>query len=76
MMVNLLAQQNLPADVPAFLRNGHARDVMEWMGPEPDRWKQRDAEPELVAEQSPDHFLDYEWAILERRSARRGRRGA
>src|SRR6185437_9830258 len=47
MMVNLLAQQNLPADVPAFLRNGHARDVIEWMGPEPDRWKQRDAEPEL-----------------------------
>jgi hypothetical protein len=36
---------------------------MEWMGPEPDRWKQRDAEPELVATQSPDHFLDYEWAI-------------
>ena len=64
MMVNLLAQQNLPADVPAFLRNGHARDVIEWMGPEPDRWKQRDAEPELVATQSPDHFLDMEWAIL------------
>ena len=63
MMVNLLAQQNLPAEVPAFLRNGHARDVIEWMGPEPDRWKQRDAEPELVAVQSPDHFLDYEWAI-------------
>ena len=63
MMVNLLAQQNLPGDVPAFLRNGHARDVVEWMGPEPDRWKQRDAEPELVATQSPDHFLDYEWAI-------------
>ena len=39
-------------------------DVIEWMGPEPDRWKQRDAEPELVATQSPDHFLDYEWAIL------------
>ena len=64
MMVNLLAQQNLPADVPAFMRNGNARDVIEWMGPEPDRWKQRDAEPELVATQSPDHFLDYEWAIL------------
>jgi len=63
MMVNRLAQQNLPADVPAFLRNGHAGDVIEWMGPEPDRWKQRDAEPELVAVQSPDHFLDYEWAI-------------
>ena len=63
MMVNLLAQQNLPAEVPAFLRNGHARDVIEWLWPEPDRWKQRDAEPELVATQSPDHFLDYEWAI-------------
>jgi S1/P1 Nuclease len=63
MMINLLAQQNLPADVPAFLRNGNAQDVIEWMGPEPDRWRQRDAEPELVAEQAPDHFLDYEWAI-------------
>lgn len=64
MMVNLLAQQNLPPDLPAFLRNGNAGDVIEWMGPEPDRWKQRDAEPELVATQSPDHFLTYESAIL------------
>ena len=63
MMVNLLATQNLPADVPAFLRNGNAQDVMQWMGPEPDRWKHRDAEPELEAEQSPDHFLNYESAI-------------
>jgi hypothetical protein len=63
MMINRLAAANLPADVPAFLRNGNALNVMEWMGPEPDRWKQRDAEPELVATQSPDHFLDYEWAI-------------
>lgn len=63
MMVNRLATQSLPADVPAFLRDGNAVDVIEWMGPEPDRWKQRDAEPELDATQSPDHFLDYEWAI-------------
>ena len=63
MMINKLAAQYLPTDVPYFLRNGNGVDVMEWMGPEPDRWKQRDAEPELVAEQSPDHFLDYEWAI-------------
>jgi hypothetical protein len=62
-MINRLAAQNLPTDVPYFLRNGNGLDVMEWMGPEPDRWKQRDAEPELVATQSPDHFLDYEWAI-------------
>jgi hypothetical protein len=63
MMINRLAAANLPADVPAFMRNANALNVMEWMGPEPDRWKQRDAEPELVATQSPDHFLDYEWAI-------------
>jgi len=63
MLINRLAAQNLPADVPAFLHDRNGVDVMEWMGPEPDRWKQRDAEPELVAVQSPDHFLDYEWAI-------------
>ncbi|HTV08578.1 MAG TPA: hypothetical protein VMD97_06010 [Candidatus Aquilonibacter sp.] len=63
MMINELAVANLPADVPAFMHNGNAIDVDTWMGPEPDRWKQRDAEPELVATQSPDHFLDYEWAI-------------
>jgi hypothetical protein len=63
MMINRLAAENLPTDVPYFLRNGNGIDIMEWMGPEPDRWKQRDAEPELVATQSPDHFLDYEWAI-------------
>ena len=64
MMINKLAAQNLPAEVPAFLHDAHGVEVMEWMGPEPDRWKQRDAEPELVAVQSPDHFLDYEWAIF------------
>ena len=63
MMINKLAAQNLPDDVPYFLRNGNGVDIMEWMGPEPDRWKQRDAEPELVATQSPDHFFDYEWAL-------------
>src|ERR1700742_4522769 len=63
MMINKLAAQYLPLDVPYFLRNANGVDVMEWMGPEPDRWKQRDAEPELVDTQYPDHFLDYEWAI-------------
>ncbi len=62
-IINKLAAQYLPTSVPYFLRNGNGLDVMEWMGPEPDRWKHRDAEPELTATQSPDHFLDYEWAI-------------
>jgi hypothetical protein len=63
MLINKLAAQYLPTDVPYFLRNPNGLDVIEWMGPEPDRWKQRDAEPELVATQSPDHFFDYEWGI-------------
>jgi hypothetical protein len=72
MMINKLAAQNLPDDVPYFLRNGNGIDVMQWMGPEPDRWKQRDAEPELVATQSPDHFFDYEWAAWGATACRPG----
>lgn len=63
MMINRIAVANLPADVPAFMRNGHALDVIEYLGPEPDRWKNH-AEQELSDTQSPDHFLDYEWAIF------------
>ena len=62
-IVNRLAAANLPNDVPAFLRNGEAIDTIEYLGPEPDRWKSR-AEEELGAEQSPDHFIDIEWADL------------
>jgi hypothetical protein len=60
MMINRVAAKALPADVPAFLRNGEAVDTMEYLGPEPDRWKNR-AEDELSSEQSPDHFMDMEW---------------
>ena len=63
MMVNRLAVRYLPEDVPAFLRNGNALDVIEYLGPEPDRWRSR-AEPELSATQAADHFLDLEWADL------------
>ena len=63
MLINRLAAEYLPTDVPDFLRTPSALNILAWLGPEPDRWKQRDAEPELTATQSPDHFLDYEWAI-------------
>ena len=63
LMINRLAIQYLPSDVPAFLRDKTALDTVEYLGPEPDRWKGR-AERELSDTQSPDHFLDYEWAIL------------
>jgi TonB family protein len=62
-MINRLAAQSLPADVPAFLRTPEAIDEIAYLGPEPDRWRSR-AEPELSAEQAPDHFIDIEFADL------------
>jgi len=63
MMINRLAAENLPADVPAFLRSPEAINEIEYLGPEPDRWKGR-AESELSSTQSPDHYIDMEWALL------------
>jgi hypothetical protein len=60
-MINRLAGAALPSDVPEFLRSKDALAALEYYGPEPDRWKSP-AEPELNAEQSPDHFIDMEYA--------------
>jgi hypothetical protein len=60
-MINRLAASNLPADVPAFLRSSAAINEIEYLGPEPDRWRSP-AEPELVAAQAPEHFIDMELA--------------
>lgn len=62
-MINRLAAKYLPHDVPAFLRNGCALDAMHYLGPEPDRWRNR-AESELNAVQAPDHFIDLELADM------------
>src|SRR5580698_4237775 len=58
-LVNRLAASTLPTDVPAFLRSPSAIEEIEYLGPEPDRWRSR-AEPELNAAQAPEHFLDLE----------------
>jgi hypothetical protein len=58
-MINRLAASTLPADVPAFLRSESAINEIEYLGPEPDRWRSR-AEPELAAAQGPEHFIDLE----------------
>ena len=58
-MINRLAATSLPADVPAFLRSEAAQSEIEYLGPEPDRWRSP-AEPELVAAQAPEHFIDLE----------------
>jgi len=62
-MINKLAAENLPADMPAFLHTQAAIDEIEYLGPEPDRWRSL-AEPELNAAQAPDHFMDLELADL------------
>ncbi|HEV2487275.1 MAG TPA: S1/P1 nuclease [Terracidiphilus sp.] len=58
-MINRLAASTLPADMPAFLRSQAAVNEIEYLGPEPDRWRSP-AEPELSAEQAPEHFIDLE----------------
>ena len=62
-MINRLAAEALPKDVPEFLRSAGAVEAMEWYGPEPDNWKEN-AEPELKAAGSPEHFMDMEYADL------------
>jgi hypothetical protein len=62
-MINRLAGAALPKDVPDFLRSHDALEALDYYGPEPDRWKSP-LEPELNAEQSPDHFIDLEYADL------------
>jgi hypothetical protein len=56
-----LAVTNLPLDCPPFLRSPAAIDEIEYLGPEPDRWRSS-GEPELNAAQAPEHFIDLELA--------------
>jgi hypothetical protein len=60
-LINKLAASSLPTDVPAFLRSPEAAAEIEYLGPEPDRWRSP-AEPELAAAQAPEHFIDLERA--------------
>jgi hypothetical protein len=58
-MINRLAASSLPADMPAFMRTAAAGNEIEYLGPEPDRWRSP-AEPELNAAQALEHFIDLE----------------
>lgn len=62
-MINRVAVETLPADIPAFMRTPQALNEIEYLGPEPDRWRSP-AEPELSATQAADHFLDLELADM------------
>jgi hypothetical protein len=63
MMINRIAGEALPPEIPAFLRTPAAIDALEYYGPEPDRWRSP-AEPELGNAQAPEHFIDLEYADL------------
>jgi len=60
-LINRLAATKLPEDAPAFLRTQAAIGEIEYLGPEPDRWRSP-AEAELAAAQAPEHFIDLELA--------------
>jgi hypothetical protein len=57
MLVNRTAAENVPANMPQFLK--HAAVRIEYLGPEPDRWRST-SEASLKNAQEPDHFIDLE----------------
>src|ERR1700692_2007747 len=58
-MINRLAGQTLPSDVPAFLRSEAALDAMTYYAPLPDHWRSP-AAPELTVATAPEHFMQFE----------------
>ena len=57
MLVNRTAAGKVPATMPLFLKRASAR--LAYLGPEPDRWRNR-SEYSLKNAQEPDHFIDLE----------------
>ncbi|HEY6339710.1 MAG TPA: hypothetical protein VIW68_14550 [Candidatus Sulfotelmatobacter sp.] len=55
--INRVAAQNIPADMPRFLRRAIAE--IAYLGPEPDRWRSP-SEFALKNAQEADHFIDLE----------------
>jgi hypothetical protein len=58
MWINYVAAKRLPKSMPSFLRD--SADRLEYLGPEPDRWRNQNSEPQLKYSQEPDHFIDWE----------------
>jgi hypothetical protein len=56
--INEAAAMRLPQSMPQFFGSAVAR--LGYLGPEPDRWRNAAAEPNLKYAQEPDHFLDME----------------
>ena len=62
-IINRVAMEKLPSSMPAFLRTPQALDEIEYLGPEPDRWRSS-TEPELNFASAPEHIIDLELADL------------
>ena len=60
-MINLVAAETLPGDMPAFMRTSAGVAEIAYLGPEPDRWRPNIA-PDLNRASSSDHFFRYEAA--------------
>ena len=60
--INKLAGENLPSDVPAFLRSPEALNALYFYGPQPDRWRSEDKS--LYNSYVAEHDIDLEWADL------------
>ena len=56
--INEVAAEKLPKSMPSFLHK--AADRLGYLGPEPDRWRNQNGEPELKYSQEADHFIDLE----------------
>lgn len=59
MWTNWIAAKRLPKSMPSFLRD--AAERLEYLGPEPDRWRNQNSEATLKYAQEPDHFIDWEY---------------
>ena len=56
--INRVAAMKLPKSMPLFFRA--AVDRLGYLGPEPDRWRNKESEPALKYAQEPEHFIDME----------------
>lgn len=57
--INEVAARKIPASMPAFMRTAAAIAHIAYLGPEPDRWRDKTAYA-LNNAQAPDHFINLE----------------
>ncbi len=57
--INRVAAGKMPREMPGFFRSRAAKNRIEFLAPEPDRWRDR-RDAALLAAQAPDHFIDLE----------------